>query len=52
MVPHLGDRLMECSEEESMGIADLVCVFNAQIFSTLTTYYDAASERCFGSKVG
>ena len=24
MVPHLADRLMECSEEEVMGMADLV----------------------------
>ena len=29
MVPHLEERLMDCSNEEAMAIADLVCSLNS-----------------------
>jgi hypothetical protein len=31
MVPHLTERLMNCSNEESMAIADLVCPLHSSI---------------------
>jgi hypothetical protein len=29
VVPHLEQRLMECTDDEAMGMAELVCVFNS-----------------------
>jgi hypothetical protein len=31
-VPHLEERLMECSNEEAMAMADLVCLFDTYCF--------------------
>ena len=46
MVPHLGDRLMDCSNEESMAMADLVCPLQSNIISFLLLFI-TDSERCF-----
>jgi hypothetical protein len=51
MVPHLGDRLMDYSNEESMAMADLVCPLQSNIISFLLLFI-TDSERCLYCQVG
>jgi len=43
--PHLGDRLVDCSNEESMVMADLVRPLQSNITSFLLLFI-TDSERC------
>jgi hypothetical protein len=37
-VPRFDERLMECTDDEAMGMADLVSVFNCTIYSSTSDH--------------
>ena len=45
MVPHLADQLMECSNEESMSMADLVGLFYFSMPHDFLTFAQGSERR-------
>ena len=52
MVPHLGDRLMDCSNEESMAMADLVAVHCTLTLLLILIVFDYRFRKVFTVFVG